>query len=152
MQTIEIRIVKDDIAVLMESLLWKYGSSIAGAENFKQVYNTQSSRTSNAVDARVINDSWEMRTQEALDIIRDFSPSVTEVAGEKTVSVQMSARWAGTPLTLKQVLDQYIVDSMMVDWLTVTAPSEAEKYVSRLVFDEKRIKANVYSLKRPSIT
>lgn len=151
MQTVFITILKDSIATSMETLLWKYGSAIEGAENFKQVYNTKSSRTSNAVDARVIDDAWEMRTQEAIDFLRDFSPSVTETAGSgsKEVTLSMSPRWGGSQTTLKAAMEKYVLDAMMHDWLTATAPNEAALYGNRLTEDEKKLKDNIYSLNPP---
>ena len=151
MQTVVITILKDSIATSMETLLWKYGSAIEGAENFRLVYNTKSSKATNAVDARVIDDAWEMRTQEAIDFLRDFSPSVTETAGSKVVTLSMSSRWGGGGTKLKAAIEKYILDAMMHDWLTVTAPNEATLYGNRLADDEKKIKAEAYSLNKPAI-
>lgn len=151
MQTIVITISKDSIAKSMETLLWKYGSSIEGADNFRLVYNTKSDSANNAIDARVIDDSWETRTQEAIGFLRDFTPSVTQTAGTKTVSVPMSDRWGGNQNTLKSAVEKYILDAMMHDWLTATAPNEATLYENRLAGDERKIKADAYSLKKPSI-
>lgn len=151
MQTIVITILKDNIATSMETLLWKYGSAIEGAENFKLVYNTKSSKSTNAVDARVIDDSWETRTQEAIDQIRDFSPEVTETAGSKVVTLEMSDRWEGSGQRLKAAMEKYILDGMMHDWLTATAPNEAALYGNRLGEDGKKIKTNAYSLRKPAI-
>lgn len=150
MQTVVITMLKDGIATSMETLLWKYGSAIEGADNFKQVYNTKSSKTTNAVDARVIDDSWEARTQEAIDFLRDFSPEVTETAGSKVVTLSMSSRWGGGGTKLKAALEKYILDAMMHDWLTVTAPNEATLYGNRLADDEKKIKSEAYSLRKPA--
>ena len=127
---VSIQINRDNIATTMETLLWKYGSAIEGAENFKQVYNTQSDRTNNTLDARIVNDSWETRTQEAIDLLRDFSPTVTSGTG---------------------TLERYIVDGMMCDWLNATAPNEAPQYSSRIPNDEKKIKDNIYSLGKPTL-
>lgn len=149
MQTIVITILKDTIATSMETLLWKYGSSIEGAENFKLVYNTKSSRSTNAVDARVIDDSWETRAQEAIDLLRDFVLSVSQTAGSKVVTLSMPDRWAGSQPTLKAAVEKYITDAMMSDWLTVTAPNEAVLYTNRLEGDEKKIKVNIYSKGAP---
>lgn len=151
MQTIVITILKDGIATSMETLLWKYGSAIEGAENFKQVYNTKSSKATNAVDARVIDDAWETRTQEAIDFLRDFAPDVNQTAGSKVVTLQMSSRWGGNQTTLKAAMEKYILDGMMHDWLTATAPNEAALYGNRLADDEKKIRTDAYSLRKPAI-
>ena len=151
MQTIVITILKDGIATSMETLLWKYGSAIEGAENFKLVYNTKSSKATNAVDARVIDDAWETRTQEAIDFLRDFAPEVSQTAGSKVVTLLMSARWGGSQTTLKAAMEKYILDAMMHDWLTATAPNEATLYGNRLADDEKKIKTDAYSLRKPAI-
>ena len=135
----------------METLLWKYGAAIEGAENFRQVYNTKSDSTNNAVDARVIDDAWEMRTQEAIDFLRDFAPDVNQTAGSKVVTLSMSSRWGGSQSTLKAAMEKYILDAMMHDWLTATAPNEAPMYGNRLAEDEKKIKADAYSLRKPAI-
>lgn len=151
MQTIVITILKDTIATSMETLLWKYGNAIEGAENFKLVYNTKSSKAKNAVDARVIDDAWETRTQEAIDFLRDFAPDVSQTAGSKVVTLSMSNRWGGSQSTLKAAMEKYILDAMMHDWLTATAPNEAPMYGNRLAEDEKKIKADAYSLRKPAI-
>lgn len=148
---VSIQINRDNIATTMETLLWKYGSAIEGAENFKQVYNTQSDRTNNTLDARIVNDSWETRTQEAIDLLRDFSPTVTSGTGTKTIAMTMSNRWLGSEETLKAALERYIVDGMMCDWLNATAPNEAPQYSSRIPNDEKKIKDNIYSLGKPTL-
>lgn len=151
MQTVVIIILKDYLATSMETLLWKYGAAIEGAENFRQVYNTKSDSTNNAVDARVIDDAWEMRTQEAIDFLRDFAPDVNQTAGSKVVTLSMSSRWGGSQSTLKAAMEKYILDAMMHDWLTATAPNEAPMYGNRLAEDEKKIKADAYSLRKPAI-
>lgn len=150
MQVVPITILKDTIATSMETLLWKYGSAIEGADNFKQVYNTKAAGN-NAVDARVIDDSWETRTEEAIGFLRDFAPTVEATAGSKVVTLNMSSRWGGSQGTLKAALEKYILDGMMHDWLTATAPNEAPMYGNRLAEDEKKIKADVYSLRKPAI-
>ena len=150
MQTVVIIILKDYLATSMETLLWKYGSSIEGAENFRLVYNTKSDSANNAVDARVIDDSWEARTQEAIDFLRDFAPTVVQTAGSKTVTLSMSSRWGGSQPTLKAAMEKYILDAMMNDWLTATAPNEATLYGNRLAEDEKKIKVDAYSLRKPA--
>ena len=151
MQTVIITILEDALAASMESLLWKYGSAIEGADNFKLVYNTKSSRTSNAVDAHVIDDSFETRAQEAIDYLRDFMPEVEETAGAKQITLSMSNRWSGSQKTLKAAMEKYILDGMMNDWLTATAPTEAAIYGARLDDDVNKIKADIYSLRKPII-
>lgn len=152
MAIINITITRDTIATSMETLLYKYGSSIENAENFKLVYNTKSSKSVNSVDARVIDDAWETRTQEAIDILRDFAPSVSPTTGTKAVTITMSSRWGGSQSTLKAAMEKYILDAMMHDWLTATAPNEAPMYGNRLAEDERKIKVIAYSLRKPAIT
>lgn len=151
MQTIIITLSRDEIATAVENLLYKYGKGIEEAENFIKVYNTMSSRAKVSVDAHVIDDSWETRTQNAIDFIRDFNPTVTASAGSKVVSLSMSDRWGGSQPTLKAAMERYITDGMMNDWLEVTAPNEATIYGNRLESDEKRIKNIIYSLGKPAV-
>lgn len=149
MQIVVITILKDTIATSMETLLWKYGSSIESAENFKLVYNTKSSRAKNAVDARVIDDAWETRTQEAIDFLRDFAPDVNQTAGSKVVTLSMSSRWRGSQSTLKAAMEKYILDGMMADWLNTTAPTEAAIYATRLQQDTENIITELYTKGAP---
>ena len=150
MQTVIVTLSRDEMATSIETLLWKYGSAIEGAENFKAVYNTKSDRSKNAVDARVIDDSWETRSQEAIDALRDFAPSVSESAGSKVVTLSISDRWGGSANTLRGAMERYIVNGMMADWLSATAPSEAPMYANQLADCALRIASIVNSLNPPA--
>ena len=63
----------------------------------------------------------------------------------------MSNRWLGSAVTMQSLTKGYVLDGMMADWLDNTAPAEAAKYSGRLPDDMKMIKAEAYSLGKPSL-
>lgn len=150
MITFNLNIVKADLALAMETLLWKYGSAIEGADNFKIVYNTKSDRAHNTLDASIIDNSWDTRSDEAIAFLKEFVSQVTTTAStSKVIAMSVTNRWGGNQTALFSLVKKYILDGMMSDWLAVTAPSEAPMYSTRLAEDEMRIKAELYTKKQP---
>lgn len=135
----------------VETQLWKYGGAIENGDNYKQVYNTKSDSNNNAVDHRLLSDSWEMRALEVCDFLRDFGAAVEETTGVKTITVTMTARWSSNQTTLQDLCVRYVTDGMMADYLNVAAPNEAVIYANRLQADEQRVKNNLYSVNPPTL-
>ena len=152
MTTVSITITKAEILKSVESLLWKYGKAIEGVDNYKQVYNTHSQNGTNNVDARVLGDSYTTRVREVADIMRDFvigNISDNGTTGVTTITLSMPTRWSGLQDTLQKRVNKYVVDCMMFDWLTATAPAEAPMYGNQIVKDEQDIKVELYAKGRP---
>ena len=152
MADINITITKADMVATVESLLWKYGKSIEGAENYKLVYNTLSEHGANAVDDKVLSNSFVKRSREAIEVLRDFisgNIGYDATTGSPTVTLAMPTRWASRTALLQAAVNRYVEDGMMADWLNVTAPSEAAVYVTRLQSDATDIKVELYAKKQP---
>jgi hypothetical protein len=150
MAQITITIDKGAAVTSVESLLWKYGKSIEGAENYKQVYNTHAAHGSNAVDNKVLTDSFVKRSKEAIELMRDFLYQVVYSVDDSTgVTLDMPTRWASNAVLLQAAVSRYVEDGMMADWLNVTAPSEATIYTTRLPQDTTDIRVELYSKRQP---
>lgn len=152
MQQITITIDKVELLKTVESLRWKYGSATEVADNYKQVYNTKAEHGANAVDNRVLSDSFATRTKLAADMMRDFiqgNIAYDAETGSPTITLSMPDRWRGRLATLTAKLVKYVSDGMMNDWLTVTAPSEAPMYSTQLQQDETDIKVELYAKGTP---
>jgi len=151
MQQVELTIDKAEIFKTVESLLWKYGKTIDSDANYRQVYNVHSEHGDNAVDNRVLDDSWKARRVEVVAVMKDFVVETESDAttDDYTITLQMRSRWAGNPDTLKQCVEAYIVDAMMTDWLNVTAPSEQPMYANRLTADTLAVKTEIYTKGEP---
>ncbi|MBO4787019.1 MAG: hypothetical protein J5510_08125 [Prevotella sp.] len=154
MANINITINKAAIISTVESLLWKYGKAIEGADNYKQVYNTHSEHGVNTVDNKVLSDSFIARSREAIELLRDYmSGAITyDTAGNPSVTLAMSTRWSGRQSTLQSMVDEYVSDGMMADWLHVTSPNEAAIYNTKLVADADKISSDIHSLGRPNVS
>lgn len=151
-RTINITIGKAEIVKTVESLLWKYGGAIEGAENYKQVWNTKAEHGANAVDNRVLTDSFVLRSREAIDLLREFvdgNISYDAETGSPSVYLSMPTRWVGSETLLQSVVDGYVADGMMVDWLNVTAPTEAALYATKLQQDKTNIEKELYKRGAP---
>ena len=151
MQTVTITIDKTELLKTVESLLWKYGAAIEGADNYKQVFNTKSEHGTFAVDNRVLSDSFGTRSKQAIDIMRDFVHGNInyDENGSPTVTLSMPERWNGRAATLSAKLIKYVTDGMMADWLVVTVPAEAPMYSTQLPQDETDIKVELYAKGTP---
>lgn len=152
MANINITISKTDMFSTVESLLWKYGKAIEGADNYKQVYNTHSEHSANAVDNKVLTDSFIKRSREALDVLKEFisgTVSYDASTGSPSVTLAMPSRWGSQQTLLQAVVNRYVEDGMMADWLNVTAPSEATIYTTRLPQDTTDIRVELYSKRQP---
>lgn len=152
MANINITITKANMVSTVESLLWKYGKSIEGADNYKLVYNTHSEHGVNAVDNKVLSDSFAKRSREAIEVLRDFisgNVSYNIATGDASVTLNMPTRWASKDTLLQAAVDRYVEDGMMADWLNVTAPTEATIFTTRLPQDETDIRVELYAKKQP---
>ena len=150
MTDITITIDKATVFATVESLLWKYGNAIEGAENYKQVFNVQSEHGADAVDNQVLSDAFGKRAREAVHSLRDFIiGSVSYSGGNVSVTLSMPSRWGGEASLLNAAVLRYVEDGIMVDWLYATAPSEAAVYAARLPQDETDIKVELYAKKTP---
>lgn len=149
-QTINITIGKAELVKTVESLLWKYGNAIEGAENYKQVWNTKSEHGANAVDGRVQEDGFKKRAMEAIDIMREFIVGDIDTATDSiSVELSMPTRWVGKETLLQSAVDGYVTDGMMADWLNVTAPTEAAIYSTKLQQDKTNIETELYKRGKP---
>ena len=136
----------------VETLLWKYGKSIEGDANYKQVFNTQSQHGTYDVDKKVLSDSFIKRSREAIEMLRDFisgSINYDATTGDPSVTLNMPTRWASKDTLLQAAVDRYVEDGMMADWLNVTAPTEATIFTTRLTQDETDIRVELYAKKQP---
>lgn len=136
----------------VETLLWKYGKSIEGDANYKQVFNTQSEHDTYDVDKKVLSDSFIKRSREAIEMLRDFisgSINYDATTGDPSVTLNMPTRWASKDTLLQAAVDRYVEDGMMADWLNVTAPTEATIFTTRLTQDETDIRIELYAKKQP---
>ena len=152
MANVSITISKAAMISTVESLLWKYGKSIEGVDNYKQVYNTHSEHGANAVDNKVLSDSYLKRSREAISILKDFisgNISYNVTTNDSTLTLAMPTRWAGKDSLLQAAVNRYVEDGMMADWLNVTAPQEATLYITRLPQDETDIRVELYAKKQP---
>lgn len=152
MANINITISKADMLKTVETLLWKYGKTIEGADNYKQVYNTQAEHSADLRDNRLLSDSFITRSREAIDILKDFiSGTISYDAndGSPAVVLNMPTRWASQQTLLQSAVNRYVEDGMMSDWLNVTAPTEAAIYNTRLPQDAVDIKVELYAKKQP---
>jgi hypothetical protein len=146
-QTINITIGKAELVKTVESLLWKYGNATEGADNYKQVWNTKAEHGANTVDDRVLTDGFKKRSREAIDILREFivgNINYDVTTGSPSVVLSMPTRWVGKETLLQSAVDGYVADGMMVDWLNVTAPTEAAIYVTKLQQDKTNIETELY--------
>lgn len=152
MANINITISKSDMFSTVESLLWKYGKTIEGVDNYKQVYNTHAEHGANAVDNKVLTDAFVKRSREALDVLKEFisgSVSYDVSTGNPSVTLAMPTRWGSQQSLLQAAVNRYVEDGMMADWLNVTAPTEATIYSTRLPQDETDIRVELYTKKQP---
>lgn len=135
----------------VESLLWKYGNAMDGDGNYKQVYNIHSQHDADAVDNKVLSDSYKKRVGEVMDLLRDFTQSVThdDLNNTDTVILAMPSRWQGRQSALQSLVDGYIDDGMMADWLSVTSPSASAEFITRLQRDETNINLELYHKRQP---
>ena len=150
-QTINITIVKAELVKTVESLLWKYGNAIEGAENYKQVWNTKAEHLANAVDGRVLEDGFKKRAREAIDLLREFIYREIDYNddGDAAVVLHMPTRWVGKETLLQSAVDGYVTDGMMADWLNVTSPTEAAIYSTKLPQDKTNIETELYKRGKP---
>lgn len=152
MANINITITKANMVATVETLLWKYGKSIEGDANYKQVFNTQSEHGTYDVDNKVLSDSFIKRSREAIEMLRDFisgSINYDATTGDPSVTLNMPTRWASKDTLLQAAVDRYVEDGMMADWLNVTAPTEATIFTTRLTQDETDIRVELYAKKQP---
>lgn len=152
MANINISISKAAMVASVETLLWKYGKGIEGEANYKQVYNTQSEHSADTRDNRLLSDAFITRSREAIDLLKDFiSGTISYDAGDGSPAVvlAMPTRWAGQQTLLQAAVDRYVEDGMMVDWLSVTAPTEAALYAARVPQDAVDIRVELYAKKQP---
>lgn len=154
MQNITIDISKSELVKSAESLLWKYGVATDVEKNAKSVNNVKADSVSRPVDARVLKDSFDKRFEQVTNILMDFITDIQH-GGYKnspiSVLLSFSSRWKGKATMLQEAVNKYILDGMMVDWLNVTAPSEATTYLSQIDGDKKNITNIAYSLGKPEI-
>lgn len=150
-QTINITISKTERFKSVESLLFKYGDAIENAENYMQVFNAKAEHGADAVDNRVLSDSFDTRAKEAMELLRDFMEGEITHGTEGNYSVQLSmpSRWIGRGTLLQSAVDRYVEDGMMNDWLNVTAPNEAAIYATRITQDETAINVELYKKGAP---
>lgn len=150
-QTINITIGKAELVKTVESLLWKYGNAIEGAENYKQVWNTKAEHGAYSVDNRVLTDGFVKRSREAIDLLREFiyGEIIYSTDGDAAIVLNMPTRWVGKETLLQAAVDGYVADGMMVDWLNVTAPTEAALYATKLQQDKTNIETELYKRGTP---
>lgn len=152
MANINITITKADVVATVESLLWKYGKAIEGADNYKQVFNTHSQHGVFNVDNKVLSDSFIKRSREALAVLKEFISGTINydaTTGDPSVTLAMPTRWASQQSLLQAAVNRYVEDGVIADWLNVTAPTEAAIYSTRLPQDETDIKVELYAKGRP---
>lgn len=133
----------------VESLLFKYGAAIEGADNYRQVFNTQSDSTNDTLDEKAMSDTYDARSKEAFSMLKDFGVEVSLAGDVTTVSLSMPSRWNGKTAMLQGALERYIEDGMMADWLNVTAPGESSIYTNRLQQDVADINKELYTKGAP---
>lgn len=151
MQTVNITISKDALMKSVESLLWKYGRTIEGADNYRQVFNVQSEHGAHPVDEKVLSDSFSRRSKEAIDLMREFFTGNInyDTDGSPAFVLNMPERWIGKEALLQAAVNRYVEDGMMSDWLNVTAPNETAIYTTRLTQDSTDITVELYKKGRP---
>ena len=143
---------KTEITKSVGALLWKYGNTIEGADNFKLESNVKIDLSDNA-DKRTLDDSFFNRTNELANIMREFVSGDVSVADtgqtptyNVTIPITMSTTWKGQQRVLKSHCDKYVIDGMMADWLNATAPNEAALYSLALKKDEENIIDELYAV------
>lgn len=149
MITKSIAISKDDVKAEFEVLTYKYASAIEGDGKPKAVRNIKSDRLDDDADELLVNSSFDRRVDEVVGIMRDFNPITILSAGAITVVFEVTGRWAGREESLSSLVDRYIIDGMLSDWLSTTAPSEAAIYTAKLPQDISDIKVELYKRKAP---
>lgn len=146
---VTLSISKTTIAKTMESLVYKYANAIDNEGNPKGVRNLKSDRIADTVDAFIVNGRIEKRINEVLSIAREFVNSVTGT-DPLSINLNMPDRWNGQQASLQSFVEQYILDGLMADWLSATAPSEAPMYANLLPKDTENIIAELYTKGAPS--
>lgn len=142
-------ILIDEVVNEFETLVWKYANSIEGEGNDKAVHNIKSNQADVDIDTLLAENNLYKLLNEVLSIMSDFSPTFAITTNTITVTFTTRNRWAGRDVTLASLVKTYILDGMMVDWLNVTAPSEAAIYVARLPQDKENIIVELYKKKAP---
>lgn len=142
---VEIVLDKTSLTKSVETLLWKYGNAIEGADNFKQVSNVKTDTVNDKADKRLLDDSYAKRVNKAADIMREY---VTDVEGS-VIRLALPNNWGGDQKVLKTLVEDYVTNGMMVDWLNPTAPNEAALYGVALKDAEQSVKSEIYAIGVP---
>lgn len=152
MRYITISFNKAGILREVETLLYKYGSTIEGADNFKQVYNVKSNSAEATEDAQLMTASFKKMAYKFAGVAKEFlqGPISEITSGNETTGYSMtlalSDNWGSSAPMLQQIADKYVEDGMMADWLKVTAPNEAALYSVALKQDEGEIITELYAV------
>lgn len=149
MQAVTIYINKNNITSLMEALVYKYANMVDNESNPKAVRNIKADIAADTVDQLIAGGYWTRRVNEVIHIMKDFVNSVTD-SDEVAISLSMTNQWNGNTNALQSLACQYVIDGLMADWLTVTAPAEVPMYANKLPQDEDNIRAEIYSKGEPS--
>lgn len=141
--TIPVQNVKTEF----ESWVYKYANALEA--DGKSVRNLKADRVDDTLDALLVNNSFDKRLKEVVSIMHDFGAVASASGNNTVVTFNTSGRWAGTVAAVLSLVKTYILDGMMVDWLNVTAPSEAAIYVAKLPQDATDIKVELYTKGAP---
>ena len=132
-----------------EGLVWKYANAVEGDNNDKAVHNIKADSVNDALDSFLNNYNVSKHINEIVSMMNDFGSLFTTSGTDYVITFDTRTRWAGSVTTLASLVKDYILDGMMVDWLNVTAPSEAAIYVARLPQDKENIIVELYKKKAP---
>jgi hypothetical protein len=134
---------------LFEGLVWKYANAVEGEGNDKAVHNIKADTLNRDIDDFIYNGVTGHRLGEVLSIMHDFGPTMSATESQLTISFTATSRWAGSEEAMTTLVTRYMLDGLMVDWLNVTAPTEAAIYATKLQQDKTNIETELYKRGTP---